>query len=78
MWYIYDENGVPLGKVKLPEGVSIEDYDVAGNLIPLGVIPSRPNPQTGDNFSVFLFILALAVLGSIAAVAWKMSRKKHV
>jgi hypothetical protein len=69
MWEIFDANGVPLGTVRLPEGVSIEDYDVEGNLIPLAGIPYEPpmlNPQTGDiiytGFGLFFMMLACTVI----------------
>ena len=62
LWYIYDEDGTPLGTVKLPEGMSIEEYDFGDWYPPLGNIPSgddRPNPPTGDFWLYGVLMLAV-------------------
>ena len=78
IWYIYDENGVPLGYIILPEGEDIEEYDVVGNLIPLGnfELPEpaepqkKPNPNTGDMPYLTLIFAALC------AIALNIARKR--
>jgi len=78
LWYIFDENGVPLGTVKLPEGETIENYDVAANITPLANIttatetitettaaPERINPETGDNLINIINIIALLSVSAI-------------
>ena len=71
-YMVYDENGVPLGFFYLPEGESLETFDIMGNLIPLGQLPY--SPQTGDIprnllvFNCFLFgsLIIINVLLTIA------------
>ena len=84
IWYIFDENGIPIGYIMLPDGENIEEYDVAGNLIPLfGFWPdekdsdfgAKPNPGTGDAFLAVLLGSVLALALCIAAIS-RMRKKK--
>ena len=80
LWYIYDENGTPLGTVKLPEGMSIEEYDFGDWAPPLANIPSdedRPNPPTGDaGLPLYLSLLTGACLMTAIGINFKFKRKK--
>jgi len=76
-WQIFDGNGTPLGVVKLPEDESIEEYDVANNLIPFADIQpttevSRDNPKTGDSvYTVFGLLLLIAAGAGVVVVKKK-------
>ena len=90
-WIIYDEQGVPLGVVFLPEGENIEDYDVIDNLIPfanLGVTEEetttertiftiiKENPITGDSILTLLGLLVVSALG-IFIVMYRNKKKNN-
>jgi hypothetical protein len=65
IWHIFDGNGNPIGEVIVPNGVSIFNYDVAGNLIPLAELntdENKINPPTSDKFPyVYLGSLILII-----------------
>jgi|GEM_PF-3382700 len=57
LFQIYDENGTPLGYIRVPEGDDIENMDIEANLIPLSdvaidstgeVEAIKGNPVTGE------------------------------
>jgi len=82
MWYIFDEMGVPLGAMRLPDGTSIEEFDFE-DWIPLAVFglgenaelpASKPSPQTGETGMI---VMILAALGSAAGFAVYRKSKKH-
>ena len=56
---VFDEFGNPLGTIKLPPGVELDDIDIMDSIIPFG----KPNPVTGDLRSRDFAILAILVLG---------------
>jgi len=78
LWYIFDENGIPLGTVKLPDGMSIWEFDFDNWLPPLAVIAiaedvgepitapevTKTSPQTGDGniHLIWLFMTSLPVI----------------
>ena len=76
LWEIFDEDGIPLGVVFLQGGESIEEYDVASGLIPLGrvkpydeflhVNDNKVNPKTGDRLCNTVGLLMLAATGVVA------------
>ena len=80
LWYIYDENGTPLGTIKLPEGMSIEEYDFGDWVPPLANIPAdenKPNPPTGEaGILLYLLLLTGACLMTVIGVNSKSKRKK--
>jgi hypothetical protein len=78
LYEIFDQNGTPLGYIRLPEGFDIEDYDVEGNLIPLWMMfpeeeKPKSNPITEDNI-IYLILLLIISLPGIYMYMWR--RKK--
>jgi uncharacterized repeat protein (TIGR02543 family) len=82
IYQIFDKTGVTLGLIKLADGISIEDWDDFGNIIPIAApIPEattedpKNNPRTGDNL-IFILIGLLILCGSIAIIARKRLKIK--
>ncbi|GHV12002.1 hypothetical protein FACS1894219_04130 [Clostridia bacterium] len=85
LWEIFDENGVPLGYIHLPEGESIEEYDIENNLTPLGnltpqieklyEIDTKENPETSDNLTFMLALFAFIAL-SVSLIAFAGKKRK--
>ncbi|MCL2158168.1 MAG: hypothetical protein FWH48_02040 [Oscillospiraceae bacterium] len=81
VWYIFDDEGTPLGYIKLPEGEDIEDYDVVGNLIPLWNFDGeeeevkKPNPGTGDA-GILAFVSSLLAVGIGTGLYWHSRKRK--
>ena len=60
-----DEDGNPLGTIKVPEGQSIDDFDAWDQLIPL----EKPNPVTeGRGAAPMVWSTALLV-GAVVVLA---------
>ncbi len=72
-YIIYDDLGNPLGYVKIHDGMSIEDIDVAKEMVPFG--QGKNNPVTGDNITNVYggMILTTAVL----AVVYILKKKNE-
>ena len=66
-YLILNEEMVPLGTITLPEGMYIDEIDVLDQLIPLGFIPERDNPQTGDSLTATLLMMA-ALAGALVTL----------
>lgn len=75
LYMIFDEDGVPLGYIKLFDGDTIDSIDIESNLIPLDApepdppAPIRTNPKTGD--TLLLPLLALLICGGVLVIARK-------
>jgi len=48
VYFIFDTDGVPLGYVIIPDGMTIYDIDIKNDMIPLGNVTIKENPITGD------------------------------
>ena len=80
LWYIFDADGTPLGTVRLPEGMSIEEYDFGDWIIPLGNIPSdddKPNPKTADTFVIISSMSILIITGALLVLKMVRRRKSY-
>ncbi|MCL1859306.1 MAG: signal peptidase I [Oscillospiraceae bacterium] len=87
VWYIYDENGILLGTIILPEGKTIEDFDIEyikSHLIPFVNIYSeteskpellKSNPSTGNNSHVLLFGLLIICAAFVLIILHKQHKK---
>ena len=89
-WQIFDENGVPLGVIHLPDGGDIEDYDldfVEANIVPLASItlpvilrdlPPEPQPQqpTKNPQTGDVIFAVLGVLALVAAAAFIFKKRQ--
>jgi LPXTG-motif cell wall-anchored protein len=79
-YLIFDEYGLPLGIITLPEGKTLEEIDIFANLVPLkelAVENERASiPRTGDDAMTALLIFASAsALAAAAVVLGKKSKQ---
>lgn len=63
IYIIYDDSGIPLGYVIVPEGMTLDDINIMDELIPFGVpVFSLTNPKTGDRINFLLVEVAITII----------------
>jgi len=75
VYYVFDENGVPLGYVIVPDGMGIEDINIDESLIPFAAL--NASPKTGDQ-KEWCFILCLSGMLLFAPTILYIKRKKEM
>ena len=74
VYYVFDSNGVPLGYIIVPDGMTIDEMNIDENLIPFAALNN--SPKTGDR-NEWLFILCFSCM-LLAIPTTLYIRKKKV
>jgi len=77
-WLVMDEEGTPIGTIKVPDGMTIDEIDIMDHLIPLGhgYLPGGKHPVTSDDGVFGWAVTGGLLLGGLVFCLYQKKRMK--